>query len=81
MQLCDKKLIDTLLSYSNTSNTISTNGNKINESIDGYSVGYLSAKDVTEITKSKSNEIDDIVRSYLLYTVVNGEHIMYCGVK
>ena len=81
VQLCEKKLIDTLIAYDNTSNNISSNGNKINESIDGYSVGYLSTKDTAEIIKSKNKEVDDIISNYLYGVIVNGEHIIYCGVR
>lgn len=81
VKLCDKKLIDVLLGYSQTAKNISANGGKASESTDGYSVSYLNATSVENIIKSKRKELEDIIRSYLLGVAIDGEHIMYCGIR
>lgn len=80
VKLCDYKLINSIESYAESLSNISNNGNVANESTDGYSISYITSDKISEIVKSQSSEIDDIVRTYLLRVVVNGEHVMYCGV-
>ncbi len=79
-KLCDYKLINSIESYAESLSNISNNGNVANESTDGYSISYITSDKISEIVKSQSSEIDDIVRTYLLRVVINGEHVMYCGV-
>lgn len=78
VKLCIFKLINSIESYANATEQT---GNVASESIDGYSVSYIDATKVTDIIISKQNEIDDIIRTYLLGVIYNGEHLMYCGVK
>lgn len=80
VKLCEYKLINTIQSYAQT-DTSNNVGNVASENIDGYSVSYITLDRVSEVIKSKSNQIDDIIRTYLLGVIVNGEHIMYVGVK
>ncbi len=80
VKMCVYALINTLNSYSIDS-TSSKNKNITSESTDGYSVSYASGSQVQEIAKSKSLELNDIIRTYLLNVVVNNEHILYLGVK
>lgn len=80
VKLCEYKLINTIQSYAQT-DTSNSVGNVASENIDGYSVSYITLDRVSEVIKSKSNQIDDIIRTYLLGVIVNGEHIMYVGVK
>jgi hypothetical protein len=61
--------------------TSSRNKNIASESTDGYSVSYASGSQVQEIVKSKSVELNEIIRTYLLNVMVNDEHILYVGVK
>ena len=51
------------------------------ENTDGYSISYITADRISEVVKSKSIELDDIIRTYLLGVIYNGEHLMYAGVK
>ena len=67
--------------FANSTSNITTNGNVASENTDGYSVSYITADRISEIVKSKSDELDDIISNYLLGVVVNGEHIMYLGVN
>lgn len=80
VKMCVYTLINTLNSYSMDS-TSSRNKNIASESTDGYSVSYASGSQVQEIVKSKSVELNEIIRTYLLNVMVNDEHILYVGVK
>lgn len=79
VKMCTFALINTLNTYSMDS-TSSRNKNIASESTDGYSVSYASGSQVQEIVKSKSAELNEIIRTYLLGVVINGEHILYVGV-
>lgn len=79
VKMCTFALINTLNTYSMDS-TSSRNKNIASESTDGYSVSYASGSQVQEIVKSKSAELNEIIRTYLLNVVIDGEHILYVGV-
>jgi len=81
VKLCEYNLINSINSYAISTSDISNKGNIKSENTDGYSVQYISASDISEVVKSKQFEINDIIRTYLLEVIVNGEHIMYCGVE
>lgn len=80
VKMCTYKLINSINNYSNNENNASSN-NIANESIDGYSVSYISPSEITSILKSKHSEIDDIIFTYLTNVIVNNEHLVYLGVK
>ena len=80
IKMCMNALINTLQSYSIDS-TSSKNKNIASESIDGYSVSYVSGSQVQEIVKSKNRELNDIIRTYLLELIIDGERILYLGVE
>lgn len=80
VKLCEYKLINSIKSYATTTSNVSSNGNVASESTDGYSISYITANQISDVVKSKSAELDDIIRTYLLGVVYNGEHLMYCGV-
>lgn len=79
VKMCTFALINTLNNYS-VDSTSSRNKNIASESTDGYSVSYASGSQVQEIVKSKSAELNEIIRTYLLGVVINGQHILYVGV-
>ena len=79
VKLCEYALINGLQDFANSNSNISSNGNVASENTDGYSISYVTADKISEIIKSKQSEIDDIIRTYLLSVVYNGEHLMYCG--
>ena len=81
VKLCEYNLINSINSFANATNNIATNGNVKSENTDGYSVSYIGASEISSVVKSKSDEITDIIRTYLLGVVVNDEHLMYCGVE
>jgi len=80
IKLCDYNLINSLKGFLETNNNIVNGGNIKSENTDGYSISYVSASEISDIVKSKQFEIDDIVRTYLLGVIYNGEHLMYVGV-
>ena len=79
VKMCDYHLIQKISSYSKDKN-ITDIGNIANESIDGYSVTYLTADKIEEIIKLHSDELDKIMMNDLYGVIVNGEAILYCGV-
>lgn len=80
VKLCEYELINSIKSYAETTNNVANNGNVASENTDGYSISYITADKVSNIVKSKQDEIDNIVETYLMFVIYNGEHLMYCGV-
>ena len=78
VKLCEYELINKINSYLKVSESL---GNVASENIDGYSVSYVSADRVSEVVKSKKNDLDDTIRTYLANVIVDGEHLLYVGVK
>jgi len=78
VKVCEFQMINTLNTYAATEQT---NKNVASESTDGYSITYVSGTQINEIIKSKSVELDDIIRTYLTGVIVDGEHVIYLGVK
>lgn len=78
VKLCEYELINKINSYLKVSETL---GNVASENIDGYSVNYVSADKVSEVVKSKKNDLDDTIRTYLVGVIVDNQHIMYVGVR
>lgn len=80
VKLCEYNLINSIQEFaSSTSGAIST-GNVASETTDGYSVSYINASQISDIVKSKNDEFNDIINTYLLGVVFNGQHLMYIGV-
>ena len=77
VKLCVFHLIEKINSYAST--TESASGNITSESIDGYSISYLTANQISEIVKSKNSELQDIMLNDLYGVIVNNEHIIYNG--
>ena len=80
VKLCEYALINSINSYEETTNNVASNGNVASENTDGYSISYITADKVSDIVKSKQDEINNIIRTYLLGVIYNEEHLMYCGV-
>lgn len=80
VKLCEYRMINSINNYWETTNNITSNGNVASEKTDGYSISYVTASQIQDIIKSKSVELDDIIREYLIGVVVNNQHIMYLGV-
>ena len=79
VKMCMFSLINSISSYSSC--VSSNNKNIASESIDGYSVSYVTGGTLQEIVNSKNAELNDIITTYLFGVIVNNEHILYLGVK
>ena len=79
VKLCDNKLINSIMKYAE--NKLKAESNDIkSESTDVYSVSKITPDMIKDIVESHQSDIDDIIRTYLLGVVYNGEHLMYIGV-
>lgn len=74
VKMCMYKLISTLETYKK----MEEKGNISSESIDGYNIAYRDVSQTT--TQAKNIELDNIITTYLINTVVNNTHILYLGV-
>lgn len=88
VKLCVNKMIGVISTYiyAVESHIIKGgNGNIASENTDGYSVSYVTTDQVLEkaqeIIKSKNAELEDIMLNYLSTTIINGEPILYLGVR
>lgn len=79
VQMLEYKMIQELQGYY-ISTQKAQSGVK-SENIDGYSVTYLSSSEITQLIASKNSDMQDLVSTYLFGVIVNGEHLLYCGVK
>ena len=80
VKMCMFALINTINGYTNAYQN-SSNKNIASESVGSYSVSYVNGSQIQEVIKSKSIELDYVIRNYLYGVIVNGEHILYLGVK
>lgn len=64
VKLCVNAMINTLEQYVVDSSK-GINKNVASESIDGYSVSYITGSQVQEAIVSKKSELEDIMRTYL----------------
>lgn len=80
VKLCEYNLISAINNFAESIESATENGNIASESTDGYSVSYVKSSSIKDIINSKSVEIDDVIDTYLLGVVFNGQHLMYLGV-
>lgn len=78
VKVCEFQMINSLNTYESANQV---NKNVASESTDGYSITYIGGTQMAELVKSKSAELDDIIRTYLTGVIVNGEHVLYLGIK
>ena len=64
VKLCTNAMINTLVQYVVDSSK-GINKNVTSESIDGYSVSYITGSQVQEAIKSKKSELEEIMQTYL----------------
>ena len=79
VKMCMFNLINIIDSYLEESSN--SNKNIASESIDGYSVSYISASDIQQVLANKNKELDDVILTYLTGLIINGEHVVYLGVN
>ena len=77
VKMCMFSLINTINNYANQGQT---SKNISSESVGSYSVSYITGAQIQETIKSKNAELTEMVVTYLTGVIVNGEHIIYCGV-
>ena len=75
VKLCIYKMIDSVLKAYDEQ----INRGKSTEIVGSYHVTYNN--DMKEIIKSKNIELNDLIVSELYGVKVDGEHILYCGVR
>ena len=80
VKMCMFHLIELINGYAKKS-VEQKQSNVASESIDGYSITYLSPTQIKEIMTIKKSEIDDIMLTYMYGVVVNNEAILYNGVE
>ena len=80
IKLCEYNLINSINGFASAMTNISNNGNVASFNSDGYSESYITPAQIQDVVKSKSAELDDIVRTYLLGVIFNDQHLMYLGV-
>jgi len=78
VKMLEYRMLDTIQQYYISLKTSQT-GVK-SENTDGYSVTYISSSEIGQLINNKSNELDDLILSYLFGVIVNNEHILYLGV-
>lgn len=81
VKICEFKMINSMSNYDETLSNVASNGNVASENTDGYSVNYLTSDKVSDVISSKNKELNTIMYECLVGVIVNGEHIMYAGVK
>lgn len=81
VKLCIFNLIDAINNYASSIKSATENGNIASENTDGYSVTYVKSAQIKEIVSSRSTELNDIIDTYLLNVIYNGQHIVYLGVE
>ena len=64
VKLCVNAMINTLVQYVADSSK-GINKNVASESIDGYSVSFITGSQVQEAIKSKKSELEEIMQTYL----------------
>lgn len=77
VKMCMFSLVNTINGYANQSQT---SKNISSESVGSYSVSYITGTQIQETINSKNAELTEMVVTYLTGVIVNGEHIIYCGV-
>ena len=81
VKMCEYALINSINGYANSTESISKSGNLASESIDGYSVSYITPTQIKEVIASKNAEIDDIILTHLTGVIYNNEHLIYIGIE
>lgn len=74
LEMCEYAIINSIHNTFEQSNK-----GVASESIDGYSVSYLSPSEIQTAIITKQKEIEDIMRAYLLEVKVDGVPVLYRG--
>ena len=77
VKICEYKMINNIEEFNRNKSDVS---NKASENIDGYSVSYLTSKDIIDVIKENDNELEDVIYEYLTGVKVEGHNLTYLGV-
>lgn len=77
VKICEYKMINSIVEFQKTFEK-TKGGNVASENTNGYSVSYNSNTET--IIKSKYEELNGLISTYLFGVIVNNEHILYIGV-
>lgn len=80
VKLCEYALINSINEFATSTSNVAINGNVASENTDGYSASYVTSDKISDIVKSKQDEMNNIIETYLMFVTYNGEHIMYIGI-
>lgn len=78
VKMLEYKMLDSLQQYYISLKKAQT-GLK-SENTDGYSVTYISSSEIGQLINDKSNELQNLISTYLFGVIVNNEHLIYLGV-
>lgn len=81
VKVCEYNLINSIGGYAKKMNETSEKGSVASESIDGYSVTFITPAQLQEIVKTKQKEINQIIYTWLVNVVFDEEHLVYTGVR
>jgi len=75
VKLCEFKIINTILKGYDEEIT----RGKSSETVGSYSVTYND--DMKKVIENKNAELNDLILAELYGVIINGQHILYCGVR
>lgn len=75
VKLCEFKIINTILKGYDEEIA----RGKSSETVGSYSVTYND--DMKKVIENKNAELNDLILSELYGVIINGQHILYCGVR
>lgn len=75
VKICVYELIKVLESYESDK---TRNKAISSENIDGYSVTYNNNVSLDSV--AKNSQLESVIDDYLFGVIINGEHIIYCGI-
>lgn len=78
VKLCEYEMINCIEKYLVSSESMK--GNIASESTDGYSISYVTLNQANAVVKSKTTELLDIMRTYLLGVIYEDKHLLYAGI-
>lgn len=81
VKLCEYNMINSINNFNNSLKNTTDNNGKKSENTDGYSVSYLSSNEISEVIKSKNDDLNDIIDTYLREVKVDNVFILYRGVE
>lgn len=81
VKLCEYNMINSINSFNNSLTNSTNKGNIKSENTDGYSVSYLSSDEISEVIKSKNDDLNDIIDTYLAEVKIDDVFILYRGVE